>query len=134
MELALDAVLTSALADLYRVELETLLPLRGEVEVGGWTGSDSGGATDVGEVRAASDSFGLLLTYLRLVRRLRGQLSDEVVALRRVDVDRLSVFLDEPGEAIVVRLGALMGATRIERREMAGTFMSGAPVVEVAGR
>lgn len=126
MDLPLDPVLASAIADLYRIELATLLPLRSELEA-----SSQGvvAADDIGAVYRAGDSTALLETYLRLIRRLRGQLGDDVVALRRTDIDRLASFLDEPGEAIVVRLGALMGATRSQRRAMAGTFVDGAPII-----
>jgi transcriptional regulator with XRE-family HTH domain len=126
----LDAVSASALASLYKVDLDAILPLRTEIAI-----NPAGGVISAGGVDATfelGDPDSVLETYLRLVRRLRNQERDDVVSLRREDVERLAAHLNESGETVVERLGALMGATKTQRRLMAGMFMTGAMVITVA--
>jgi len=74
-------------------------------------------------------STSLLEAYLRLVRSLRRQKSAPAVELRRDDIEILAHYLQEKGEIVVERLGALMGATRSQRTAMAGLFATGAVVI-----
>jgi hypothetical protein len=127
---ALDAVTVSALANLYGIDIESILAERTDIAI------DPGGSTiSAGGVHAtfdADDPRSLLETYLRLVRRLRDQERDEIVELRREDIEGLAEHLDEPGESVVQQLGTLMGATRTQRRAMAGMFIAGALIITVA--
>jgi len=55
------------------------------------------------------------------------------VELRRDDIEILAHYLQEKGEIVVERLGALMGATRSQRTAMAGLFATGAVVIGLVG-
>lgn len=129
-EQTLDAVTAAALASLYKVDLATILPTRTDLEI-----DRGGGILRTGGVDATfepGDPDSILETYLRLVRRLRNQERDEVISLRREDVEGLAAFLGRPGETVIEQLGALMGATKTQRRLMAGMFITGAMVITVA--
>lgn len=78
------------------------------------------------------DPDALLESYLRLVRRLRDQQRADEVSLRRDEVERLAAHLGTSGESVLERLGTLMGATKAQRRVMAGLFLAGAMVITVA--
>ncbi|MFM2072487.1 MAG: hypothetical protein RLZZ623_2750, partial [Actinomycetota bacterium] len=78
------------------------------------------------------DSSSLLLSYLRLVRQLRGQERPAEIVLRRDDIEALAEHLDESGETIVDRLAALMGASQTQRRAMVGMFAAGALLIGLA--
>ncbi|MFN8023846.1 MAG: hypothetical protein U0Q03_20105 [Acidimicrobiales bacterium] len=75
------------------------------------------------------DTDSLLENYLRLVRSMRGAEQPKAIELRRSDVDVLAAYLELPGEAVVERLAALMGATQLQRRVLAGMFVAGAMVI-----
>jgi Helix-turn-helix domain len=75
------------------------------------------------------DEESLLENYLRLVRSMRGQQRPQAIELRRTDVDVLATYLELPGEVVVERLAALMGATQLQRRVLAGMFVAGAMVI-----
>ncbi|MEX2628227.1 MAG: helix-turn-helix transcriptional regulator [Ilumatobacteraceae bacterium] len=129
-EAPLDMVTVSALASLYEVDIDAIVPLRTEIDIDG-----GGGVIAAGGVTARfapGDPDSLLETYLRLVRRLRDQERAEEVSLRREDIERLAAHLSTSGESVVERLGALMGATKAQRRVMAGLFLTGAMVITVA--
>lgn len=125
----LDPVITSALASLYEVDLDHILPLRSEIAITGDGLITAGGVDAVFE---PGDPGSLLETYLRLVRRLRDQERDEVVSLRREDIEGLAEFLGQSGESVIEQLGTLMGATKTQRRVMAGMFLTGAMIITVA--
>jgi hypothetical protein len=126
----LDAVTASALAALYGADIESILPVRTDIAI-----DPGGGTISAGGVHAAyeaGDPRSLLETYLRLVRRLRDQERHEAVDLRREDIEGLAAYLGATGESVVEQLGALMGATRTQRRAMAGMFLAGALIITVA--
>ena len=125
----LDPVITSALASLYEVDLDHILPLRSEIAITGDGLITAGGVDAVFE---PGDPGSLLETYLRLVRRLRDRERDEVVSLRREDIEGLAEFLGQSGESVIEQLGTLMGATKTQRRVMAGMFLTGAMIITVA--
>lgn len=126
----LDAVTAAALASLYQVELDAILPARTEIEIDGGGGIIRTGGVDA--LFEPGDPDSILETYLRLVRRLRDQERDEVIALRRVDIERLAAFLGRPDETVIEQLGVLMGATKNQRRVMVGMLAAGALVITVA--
>ena len=125
----LDPVIASALASLYEVDLDDILPLRAEIAITGGGLITAGGVDAVFE---PGDPGSLLETYLRLVRRLRDQERDEVVSLRREDIEGLAEFLGQSGESVIAQLGTLMGATKTQRRVMAGMFLTGATIITLA--
>lgn len=114
------------LAELYGADLAAILPERLPLEI-----DPSGRISTAGVVEdfGPEDQTSLLIAYLRLVRRLRHQERAEVIVLRHADVDVLASTLQMPGEAVVDRLGALMGATRVQRRVMVGMFVAGAAII-----
>ena len=113
------------LAVLYGVDLAVILPERLPLRVG------EGVVTTGGiETRFESgDEESLLTAYLRLVRALRRQQHARVVDLRRDDIDVLAAHLGAESTDVVDRLGALMGASRSQRRTMVTMFDSGATVI-----
>ncbi|MCZ7575619.1 MAG: hypothetical protein M5U18_00560 [Dehalococcoidia bacterium] len=117
------------LARLYGIDLDALLQPRMSITVHPG-GTLTAGAVAVGFDPANSDS--LLLSYLRLVRDLRNQRREPVVALRREDVESLAAYLQEDGSTVLERLGKLMGFTRAQRRSMAILFAAGAAVIMAA--
>lgn len=125
----LDDELIDVVAELYGVDLATILPLRLPVSVGE-------GYVVAGGVSAAftpDDPDSLLVSYLRLVRRMRKAERAPVVDLRREDIDALAAYLKFTGDAVVERLGSLMGASRSQRYAMAALFASGAVVIGLVG-
>ncbi len=127
--LPLAGIALAPLAQLYRLNLDTLLQPRMAVTVHP-NGTLAAGAVSVGFDPADSDS--LLLSYLHLVRDLRNQRRDPVVALRREDVESLAGYLKVDGALVLDRLGKLMGYTRVQRRTMAILFAAGAAVIMAA--
>lgn len=125
----LDEPTVLQLSGLYGCEISEILPSRLPIAVGA-------GHLTAGGVSVPFDllnSTSLLEAYLRLVRSLRRQKSSPTVELRRDDIEILAEHLHESGEAIVERLGALMGATRGQRTAMAGLFATGAVVIGLVG-
>lgn len=118
--LPLAGVALAPLAQLYRIDLDALLKPRMAVAVNA-DGTLAAGPVSVGFDPADSDS--LLLSYLYLVRDLRKQRKDPVVALRREDVESLASYLKLDGAVVLDRLGQLMGYTRAQRRTMAGSCL-----------
>lgn len=121
-----DLQRAAEVAELYGADLESILPERLPLEV------DPGGTiatAGVSEPFGPDDDTSLLLAYLRLVRRLRNEQRAELIVLRRADVETLAGVLALPGETVTDRLGALMGATRVQRRVMVGMFVAGAAVI-----
>lgn len=124
-----DPTDATELAALYGADLAAILPARTPVEV-----DPDGRVTTAGvaEEFIPGDPDAMLTAYLRLIRRLRNAERDPVVGLRRDDIVVLADVLETPGADITDRLGALMGATRVQRRLMVGLFVAGAVVVGVA--
>ncbi|MEO5900057.1 MAG: helix-turn-helix transcriptional regulator [Ilumatobacteraceae bacterium] len=122
-----DEGLIDRISELYGVDLESILPERRNLSIG--TGVLSIG--DAGGSFVAGDTTSLLTTYLRTVRGLRRQQRAPYVELRRDDVEHLAQHVEQPGEAVVDQLAALMGATRIHRGSMLGLFSGGAMVLGV---
>lgn len=94
------------------------------------------GVVSTGGVSASftpHDSTSLLVSYLRLVRRLRNAEEVPSITLRRDDVESLAAYLDLPGERVIERLAGLMGATRVQRRAMVAMFVAGAVVIGLVG-
>lgn len=128
-ERRLDAPTVSQLTGLYGCDVSQILPSRLPIAV-------EFGRISAGGVSAPFEplsSTSLLEAYLRLVRSLRRQKSSPTVELRRDDIEVLAAYLQEKGEVVVERLGALMGATRSQRTAMAGLFATGAVVIGLVG-
>ena len=129
-ETALSEPLAVDLSALYGVDLGEIvqerLPLvirpHGVVSTGGVSASFT-----------PHDSTSLLVSYLRLVRRLRNAEEVPSITLRRDDVESLAAYLDLPGERVIERLAGLMGATRVQRRAMVAMFVAGAVVIGLVG-
>jgi hypothetical protein len=127
--LELDDEIIDAAVGLYQADISAIMPLRLPVVV-------SRGLLTAGGVSTAfapDDSLSLLRSYLLLVRSMRRQKSAPAVDLRREDVESIAAYLGESGESVVMRLGALMGATRAQRSAMASLFASGAVVIGLVG-
>jgi transcriptional regulator with XRE-family HTH domain len=119
------------LAELYGIDLAEIGADRVGIEIEPF-GVIS--AADISTTFVPGDATSLLTNYLRLVRRMRGDDRPAPVELRRRDIDVLAHYLGESGEAVVERLGALMGATQVQCRTMVGVFTAGALVIDPAGR
>jgi transcriptional regulator with XRE-family HTH domain len=115
-----------AVADLYGIDLAAVTPDRLPLEIDPRGVISTGGSAISFE---PDDVESLLTNYLRLVRSLRGQERPQAIELRRNDVETLAVFLEMPGELVVEQLAALMGATQLQRRVLAGMFVAGAMVI-----
>ena len=128
-ERRLDAPTVLQLTGLYGCDVSQILPSRLPIAV-------EFGRISAGGVSAQFEplsSTSLLEAYLRLVRSLRRQKSAPTVELRRDDIEVLAAYLQEKGEVVVERLGALMGATRSQRTAMASLFATGAVVIGLVG-
>ena len=125
----LDDDLVARVTELYESDLGAILPTRLAVVVG--TGIVSAGGVSTAFV--PHDSTALLEAYLNLVRSMRRQMKAPAVDLRRDDIEVLAGYLQQPGETIVERLAALMGASRTQRTAMIGLFASGAVVIGLVG-
>ncbi|MFZ9629947.1 MAG: hypothetical protein ACO3C1_11420 [Ilumatobacteraceae bacterium] len=128
-ERLLDESTVLQLTGLYGCDAQAILPARLPIVV-------EFGRISAGGVSAPFEplsSTSLLEAYLRLVRSLRRQKSAPAVELRRDDIEILAHYLQEKGEIVVERLGALMGATRSQRTAMAGLFATGAVVIGLVG-
>ena len=125
----LDDIIIDDVVELYQADIGAILPLRLPVVV-------TRGLLTAGGVSTAfapDDSLSLLRSYLLLIRSMRRQKSAPSVDLRREDVESIAEYLGESGEAVVMRLGALMGATRTQRTAMAALFTTGAVVIGLVG-
>lgn len=125
----LDEPTVLQLTGLYGCDMTAILPSRLPIVVE--LGRISAGGVSAPYEPLSSTS--LLEAYLRLVRSLRRQKSAPTVELRRDDIEILAHHLQEAGEVVVERLGALMGATRSQRTAMAGLFATGAVVIGLVG-
>ncbi|MBI4934171.1 MAG: hypothetical protein HY828_09855, partial [Actinobacteria bacterium] len=125
----LDDDQIEAIVELYGCDLGVILPSRLPVAVGAGIISAGGVVTTF----VPDNSTSLLEAYLKLVRSMRRQQKAPAVDLRRDDIEVLAGYLREPGETVVERLGALMGASRSQRTAMAGLFASGAVVIGLVG-
>jgi hypothetical protein len=126
-EAMLDEQVIESVSDLYGADLGEILPDRQAVFIARGTMSVGGMSANF----QPADPNAMLATYLRLVRSLRRQQRAPFVELRREDVERLAVYLDESGEQVVDRLAALMGSTRAQRSSMSALFASGAMVIGI---
>ena len=126
---SLDEPTVLQLTGLYGCDVKAILPSRLPIVVE--LGRISAGGVSAPYEPLSSTS--LLEAYLRLVRSLRRQKSAPTVELRRDDIEILAHHLQEAGEVVVERLGALMGATRSQRTAMAGLFATGAVVIGLVG-
>lgn len=126
----IDAARLGAVVDLYGADVEAIMADRLPLEVRPVGVLVTGG---IAQSFTPGDETSLLMSYLRLVRQLRSAERAPSIDLRREDVEVLAEHLGQPGESIVDRLGALMGATVAQRRAMAGLFVSGALVIGLAG-
>ena len=112
-----DEEVVELVSALYGADLGTILPNRLPVSI-------ASGVISAGGVRAsfvATNATSLLTAYLRLIRSMRRQKKAPMIALRREDIEVLAEYLHEPGETIVDRLTALMGATLTQRTALAMT-------------
>lgn len=125
---ALTPMLVSELASRYGAELGDLLPNRDPILVLA-TGTVATGGMD--EPFTPGDVESLLHAYLRLIRRLRGNNEDEIIALRREDLIDIADQLERPRPEIVDRIAVLLGASGAQRRAMVELYLSGASVVAV---
>lgn len=117
------------LAALYGADLAVVLGDRLPIEVTPDGLLRTGGVAERFDPR---DPDSMLRAYLVLVRRLRRREHDEVIDLRRDDVEVLARELGLHGLSVIERLGALMGATRTRRTSMAVLFGAGVAVIGVA--
>jgi hypothetical protein len=125
----LDDIIIDDVVELYQADIGAILPLRLPVVVSRGLLTAGGVSTSF----APDDSLSLLRSYLLLVRSMRRQKAAPSVDLRREDVESIAAYLGETGEAVVMRLGALMGATRTQRTAMASLFTTGALVIGLVG-
>jgi hypothetical protein len=114
--MSLDEEIVESASELYGADLGLILASRSPVVVTSGLISVSGVTTSF----VPKNSTSLLTAYLRLIRTIRRQRKAAAIVLRRDDIEALANYLDEPGEIVVDRLGALMGATVTQRRAMAG--------------
>ncbi len=126
----IDAERLDAVVELYGADIDLIMAARLPLEVRPMGVLVTGG---IAQSFTPGDETSLLMTYLKLVRQLRSAERAPSIELRREDVEVLAEHLGRPGESIVDRLGALMGATVAQRRAMAGLFVSGALVIGLAG-
>jgi transcriptional regulator with XRE-family HTH domain len=125
----LDDELIGEVAALYGADLGALVEPRRAIEI------DILGWISMGSARARFDPLddtSLLTAYLSLVRQVRRQQREPVVALRRDDIEVLAGFLCLPGERVVEQLATLMGVTQQRRRTMVAMFAAGAAVIGLA--
>lgn len=127
--LPLDETIVASLAELYGVDVSRIDGARLDVFIAPYGVISAGGSSTS---FTPNDATSLLTNYLHLVRRLRGEERSASIDLRRQDISRIADHLGQPGEAIVERLGELMGATQAQRRELVGMFAAGALVVGLA--
>ena len=125
-KLPLSADTVTDLAHRYGVELGRVLEARRPVRIDG-SGSIAIGETFVEFV--PGDEPSLLEGYLDAVRSIRALGDDELVALRRADIDALAAHLATPARAVIDRLGVLMGACPEQRRAMVGLYLANASVI-----
>ena len=125
----LDDIIIDDVVELYQADVGAILPLRLPVVVSRGLMTAGGVSTSF----APDDSLSLLRSYLLLIRSMRRQKNAPAVDLRREDVEAIAAYLGEAGEGVVMRLGALMGATRTQRTAMASLFTSGAVVIGLVG-
>lgn len=123
---AVDPRMAHELAELYGIDVAIVTPDRMPIEIDP-RGVLSTGGSAISFDPADVDS--LLENYLRLIRALRGEERPQAIELRRNDVEVLAQYLELPGEELVERLAALMGATQLQRRVLAGMFVAGAMVI-----
>lgn len=128
--LILTETIAGDVALLYGADLGSILPARLPLEIQPFGVISTGGAATS---FTPGDRSSLLTSYLRLIRQLRGEHRPPAIVLRRSDIEVLAAFLDEPAEDVIDHLGGLMGATKVQRRAMAGMFVAGATVIGLAG-
>ncbi len=96
----------------------------------------SAGNLTAGPIEATfrdGDRESLLHNYLVLVRRLRGQLSEQTITLRNADVAALAEHLDASQETVLGDLLDRMGATRVQRKAVLAMFAVGALSIVATG-
>jgi hypothetical protein len=125
----LDDDRVESLALLYGLDVEAVLPERtvprvseSEVVIGG-----------IAVPYDASDPDSLYVAYLELVRELRSEQREAIVHIRRSDVETLAAAVADSEEAVISRLGALMGVTRSQQRALVLMLASGAVIITIAG-
>jgi hypothetical protein len=132
--LPLDAARVSELAELYRIDLATVLPTTrqgltirpGLVAAGGVTVPFD-----------AADGGSLVAAYFRLTRTLRALDDDAPVHLRRTDVAAVASYLCErinPADADLQRsLGQVLAMAESERLVMVASSKAGAASIGLVG-
>jgi hypothetical protein len=128
--LTLDESMVESVSMAYGADLGSILPSRLAVDI------VEDGVISAGGVRAVfipHNETSLLTAYLRLIRTMRRQRKAPMIALRRDDIEVLAAHLEMPGETVVDRLTALMGATLHQRTAIASMFAMGAVVIGLAG-
>ncbi len=82
-------------------------------------------STDTVTVDCYSDHLDdVLVAFLEVVRRSRGDDEAEVAAFRRIDIDVLAEFLQMPGETVVEELALLVGASPSRGASMQNLYRS----------
>ncbi|MEM7287473.1 MAG: hypothetical protein AAF480_14070 [Actinomycetota bacterium] len=66
----------------------------------------------------------VLVAFLEVVRRSRGDDEAEVTGFRRIDIDVLAEFLEMPGEIVVEELALLVGASSKRGASMKNLYRS----------
>ena len=128
--LTLDESMVESVSMAYGADLGSILPSRLAVDI------VEDGVISAGGVKAVfipHNETSLLTAYLRLIRTMRRQRKAPMIALRRDDIEVLAAHLEMPGETVVDRLTALMGATLHQRTAIASMFAMGAVVIGLAG-
>ena len=87
--------------------------------------SDGAISTEKVTVACYSDHIDdVLVAFLEVVRRSRGDEESEVAAFRRIDIDVLADFLGMPGETVVEELALLVGASPSRGASMRNLYLS----------
>lgn len=82
-------------------------------------------STDTVTVDCYSDHVDdVLVAFLEVVRRSRGDEEAEVAAFRRIDIDVLADVLAMPGEAVVEELALLVGASPGRAASMRNLYLA----------
>jgi hypothetical protein len=128
--LPLDADTVTALAEVYGVALDDLLPsTRRGLEIRADGLISAGGVT---LTFTPGDSRSLVSTYFRLARTLRDIDDETILPLRRADVEAIDAFLRaaNPPSDVLAPILAMVDA---ERRVMVASIVAGAAAIGLAG-
>ncbi|MEX0846925.1 MAG: hypothetical protein WD023_04025 [Ilumatobacteraceae bacterium] len=127
--MAMTTELAAELAVVYGLDLGTALLPRVPLEIRPFGVLSANG---MARSFTPGDDTSLMMAYIDLIRALRGNDTTRLLELRRADLDLLAEQLAVPGDVVVERLAGLMGASLVQRRTLAGLFLSGALVISLS--